>query len=76
MSWTLLEDWKPVEVMPVALAKAVLSLMDQIPKEQWEAAGKMKRIRKTNSSLVRLCSLRETEPLGARLHHTGDQAQQ
>lgn len=39
MSWTALEDWESVEVMPVTLEKAVLSLMDQIPKEKWKAAG-------------------------------------
>lgn len=40
MSWTLPEDWEQVKVTLVALKKALLSLMDQIPKDQQKAVGK------------------------------------
>ncbi|XP_023620680.1 uncharacterized protein LOC111828428 [Myotis lucifugus] len=39
MSWTPPEDWEQVEIMPVVLE--VLSLTDQIPKDQRKAAGKV-----------------------------------
>lgn len=35
-----LEDWEKVKVMPVAWEKALLPRMDQIPKDQRQAAGK------------------------------------
>lgn len=48
MSSAPLEDWEQVKVTPVAWEKALLPLMDQIPKDQRQAAlgelGKYSRV--------------------------------
>lgn len=61
MSWTPPENWEQVEIMPVVLE--VLFLTDQIPKDQWKAAGKVGWLLQTALKLQH-CEIRELQGTG------------